>query len=246
MVGKLAITPSPEQSNVDAAIAAVEPGMVSPDGAILEVGPPSSTTVAAFVGQAVKKSGRTSKLTRSKVSGLYATVSVAYENECAGSPAFTKTYTGQILVANRGSKFLRGGDSGSLLLEDVLSSPSAVGLLFAGSSTIAVANPIGEVLGTVGVVGTGATMVGTATAGAVTPAGPMPAIDRARAAQLRNLDVLEQVPDSTGHAIGLDRLGRVVIQVLVESDSPRARAKAPRSIDGVPVEVVVVGRIVAY
>ncbi|HWO58399.1 MAG TPA: hypothetical protein VNN55_12655 [bacterium] len=142
-------------SNVDAAYAAVIPGMVRSDGAILEVGTISASTVAAFVNQAVKKSGRTTGLTRSTVTGLNATISVSYENECAGGSAFTKTYTGQILVGNRSSKFLAGGDSGSLMVEDVATNPRAVGLLFAGSTTIAVANPIDQVLSWVG-----GTMVG--------------------------------------------------------------------------------------
>jgi hypothetical protein len=142
-------------SNVDAAIGPVISGMVRTDGAILEVGAISATTIAATVGQAVKKSGRTTGLTRSSVSGLNATISVAYENECAGGSAFTKTFTGQILVSNRRSGFLAGGDSGSLMVQDVTTNPRAVGLLFAGSSTIAVANPISQVLSFFG-----ATMVG--------------------------------------------------------------------------------------
>ncbi len=133
-------------SNVDAAIAEVIPGMVDESGDILEVGVISSSTVAASVGQKVKKSGRTTGLTRSTVDGLNATISVSYENECAGGSAFTKTFTGQIIIKNRGSKFLAGGDSGSLMVEDASNSPRAVGLLFAGSSTLAVANPINEVL----------------------------------------------------------------------------------------------------
>jgi hypothetical protein len=134
-------------SNVDASSATVISGMVRTDGAILEVGVPSSQTVTASLNQQVKKSGRTTGLTRSSVSGLNATISVSYANECAGGTAFTKTFTGQILVANSLSKFLGSGDSGSLMLEDVSTSPRAVGLLFAGSSSIAVANPIGQVLG---------------------------------------------------------------------------------------------------
>jgi len=133
-------------SNVDAAIAQVITGKVRTDGAILEIGTISSTTIVASINQAVKKSGRTTGLTRSYVNGFNATVSVAYDNECAGGAAFTKTFTGQILVNNRGSKFIAGGDSGSLMVEDVNTNPKAVGLLYAGSSTIAVANPIGQVL----------------------------------------------------------------------------------------------------
>jgi hypothetical protein len=154
-VAKLVKKSSLPNSNVDAAIAEVIPGRVSEDGAILQIGMISSQTIAAVLKQAVKKSGRTTALTRSSVSGLNATVSVSYADECAGGFAFTKTFTGQIVIANRGSKFIAGGDSGSLMVEDVATNPRAVGLLFAGSNTSAIANPIGEVLAFFG-----ATMVG--------------------------------------------------------------------------------------
>jgi hypothetical protein len=142
-------------SNVDAAIAQMISGMVRTDGAILDIGTISATTIGASIGQAVKKSGRTTGLTRSSVTGLNATVSVQYSNECAGGVAFTKTFTGQIVIKNRGSRFLNSGDSGSLMVQDVTTNPKAVGLLFAGSSTSAIANPIDQVLSFLG-----ATMVG--------------------------------------------------------------------------------------
>ncbi len=154
-VATLVKTSSLPGSNVDCSSATIITGMVATNGAILEIGTISATTVAATVGQLVKKSGRTTGLTRSKVSGLNATISVTYENECAGGTAFTKTFTGQILIANSRSKFLAGGDSGSLLVQDVTTNPKAVGLLFAGSTSIAVANPINAVLSFFG-----ATMVG--------------------------------------------------------------------------------------
>src|SRR5262249_27383319 len=133
-------------SNVDAAIARVVPGAVRTDGAILEIGTISAQTRTAGINVAVKKSGRTTGLTRSKISGLNATVKVAYDNECAGGAAFTTTFSGQIVIANSGSAFLNSGDSGSLMVEDIATNPRAVGLLFAGSSTSAIANPIDEVL----------------------------------------------------------------------------------------------------
>jgi hypothetical protein len=146
--------PPASTPNVDCAMAQVRTGMVRTDGAILEIGTLSVQTVAAFVGQLVKKSGRTTGLTRSKVSGLNATVTVGYETECGGT-SFTKTFTGQIVVANKTSKFLNSGDSGSLMVEDITTSPRAIGLLFAGSTSTAIANPIGSVLSNLGV-----TMVG--------------------------------------------------------------------------------------
>jgi len=148
------IYPPNNGSNVDCSIAQVRSGMVRTDGAILEIGTISSSTVAAFVGQGVKKSGRTTGLTRSSVSTINVAVNVGYETECAGT-SFTKSYTGQIIISNKGSRFLDSGDSGSLMVEDVSTNPRAVGLLYAGSSSTAVANPIGQVLSFLG-----ATMVG--------------------------------------------------------------------------------------
>jgi len=144
-------------ANVDAGYAQVIPGMVRTDGAILEVGTLSASTVGASIGQLVKKSGRTTGLSRSSVSALNATINIQYENECAGGPSFVKTFTGQIVIKNRRSGFLNSGDSGSLMVEDLTTNPRAVGLLYAGSNTDAIANPIGAVLSWVG---GGATMVG--------------------------------------------------------------------------------------
>ena len=154
-VGNLVKRSSLPGSNVDCSTAQVVSGMVRTDGAILEIGTISHLTTGAFINQAVKKSGRTTGLSRSSVSGLNATISVTYDNECAGGTAFTKTFTGQIVTKNRASKFLNSGDSGSLMVEDVTTNPRSVGLLYAGSSVDAIANPIDEVLAFLG-----ATMVG--------------------------------------------------------------------------------------
>jgi len=148
-------------SNVDVSVAQVVSGMVNTSGAILEIGTISKNTLNAALRMGVKKSGRTTGLSSSSISGLNATVSVSYENECAGGTAFTKTFTGQLVVSNRGSKFLNAGDSGSLMVENVSTNPRAVGLLYAGSSTSAIANPIGQVLTFLGgALGGTATMVG--------------------------------------------------------------------------------------
>lgn len=154
-VANLVVTSSLPGSNVDASSATIISGQVDESGAILEVGTLSAATVAASIGQDVKKSGRTTGLTRSSVDSLNATVQVAYDDECAGDQVFVKVFSNQIIIQNRGSRFLAGGDSGSLMVEDVDTDPRAVGLLFAGSSSLAVANPIDEVLSFFG-----ATMVG--------------------------------------------------------------------------------------
>jgi hypothetical protein len=146
IVGTLVKVSSLPSSNVDVSVAQASSGSVRSDGSILGIGTISSSTTAAAINLPVKKSGRTTGLSKSKISGLNATINVTYYNECAGGTAFTKTFTGQIVVLNRGQRFLKSGDSGALMVEDVSTNPRAVGLLFAGSSTSAIANPIGQVL----------------------------------------------------------------------------------------------------
>lgn len=229
-------------TNVDAAIAQIDVNMVRGDGSILEIGTISDATVAAKLNQAVKKSGRTTGLTRSKVSGLNATVNVAYDTECAGSARRTATFTGQIMIANRASKFLAGGDSGSLLVEDVATNPRAVGLLFAGSSSIAVANPINEVLDKLNV-----SMVGVSGTTAVQGTEISDAdVAKAKKAQAKHDLQLKRVPGSVGHGIGIGRSGKVVIKVYVEKDTPEARKAIPDSVDGIPVEIEETGKIVPF
>jgi hypothetical protein len=227
------------QFNIDAAIAEVRPGQVSSDGSILEIGTLANTTALAFVGQRVKKSGRTTGLTRSSISSLNATVSVGYTDECAGNN-FTVTYTGQILISNKASRFLNSGDSGSLMVEDAATNPRAVGLLYAGSSSIAVANPIDDVLNHFGVSMVG----GTASASTSTlETGPTSAkgLARAMAIQERHARELLNVPGAVGHAVGAGN--SPVIQILVQELTPRAQAAAPRQLEGIPVVLEEVGEI---
>ena len=235
------------KDNVDAGIAQVVPGAVDATGAILEIGTISSSPIAAAVGQPVKKSGRTTGLTRSSVSGLNATINVGYSDECAGA-SFTAQFTGQILINNKGSRFLAGGDSGSLMVEDVASNPRPVGLLYAGSSSIAIANPIQDVLNKFGV-----TMVGAATSsatGAATGSGAgggaaqAAGLARAMEVQGRHGRDLLGIPGAIGHAVGLG--ASPVIKILVEEITPGAQAAAPRELEGVPVVLEEVGQVRAF
>jgi hypothetical protein len=153
-VGTLVKKRSLATSNTDCAIARVTSGMVRTDGAILGIGTISHYTAAGALNQNVKKSGRTTGTTHSHVSGLNATVTVAFTNECHGG-TYYKTFSGQIVVANPSNSFVNAGDSGSLMVQDTSPNPRAIGLLFAGNNTHAFANPIGQVLSFLG-----ATMVG--------------------------------------------------------------------------------------
>jgi hypothetical protein len=239
MVADLTAWPAFGSANIDAAIAQTRSGQVRTDGSILDIGTIANTTVEASVGQAVKKSGRTTGLTRSSISALNATINVGYTDECAGN-SFTVQYTGQIVISNRGSRFLNSGDSGSLMVEDVAVNPRAVGLLYAGSSSTAIANPIDDVLNYFNV-----SMVGgiASAGGSAQDNGPgsKRGLAAAMAAQQRNSRKLLDVPGAIGHAVGLGN--SPVLKVLVRELTPAAQAAAPRQIDGFPVVLEEVGDV---
>jgi len=130
-------------NTVDAAIAATDVSLLrrsTPSGGY---GTPRSATVAAFIGQGVKKYGRTTFLTFGRVSGINATVLVDYDSG-------TAQFVNQIVVRSS-QAVIRAGDSGSLLVTAGKNKP--VGLLFAGNSNgrIGIANPIDLVLNAFGV-----------------------------------------------------------------------------------------------
>lgn len=90
----------------------------------------------------VMKYGRTTKLTRGRITGINATVDICYEVLvifCVKSARFTD----QIVIGQSG--FSGGGDSGSLIVADNIDR-NPVALLFAGSSTETIANRIDLVL----------------------------------------------------------------------------------------------------
>ena len=137
-----------EGTNVDCAIAEVMPGTVDPMGSILEVGVLSSQTLDAYIGLLVKKSGRTTGLTRGSVTSINGNFTIGGSDECGGEST-TAYYTGQIVITGR--KISNSGDSGSLVVEDVTTNPRAVALLFAGGRNTAICNPIDDVLSYLGV-----------------------------------------------------------------------------------------------
>lgn len=140
--------------NVDAGLAQVAAGEVDTSGNILDLGlagansiaaaPPSSTTAVESVGLNVAKSGRTTGLTCSTVSSILTTVTVDYDSTCGGPVGFSSTFINQIIINNTGGGFAAPGDSGALIVTTDQARP--VGLLFAGTSTTAVANPIRDVI----------------------------------------------------------------------------------------------------
>jgi len=132
---------------IDAAIASTTTGLLHNATPSDGYGTPKSATAAAYINQKVKKYGRTTGLTKGQVYAINATVNVGYSSG-------TALFVGQIIITP--GSFSAGGDSGSLVVVDGKGRNKAddrkpVGLLFAGSATMTVANPIDDVLAHFGV-----------------------------------------------------------------------------------------------
>ena len=107
-------------------------------------GSPRSETMEATLGMRVQKYGRTTGHTVGRVTGINAIIDVNYRTG-------TARFEGQILITD--GSFSTGGDSGSLIVSKGLLAADRrpVGLLFAGSPTNTIANPIDLVLDRFGV-----------------------------------------------------------------------------------------------
>ena len=118
-----------------------------PDG----YGTPGTNVLAAAYGNKVMKSGRTTGFTSGKIIGIGATLNVGY------GEAGVALFEGQIIIDP--GTFSAGGDSGSLIVHSKSTKGKRVdpdigkpvGLLFAGSQTVTIANPIDVVLTRFGV-----------------------------------------------------------------------------------------------
>ena len=134
---------SPLGSNVDAAVAQLRPGLMDSTGSIEDIGVPGSSVVNPSVGLGVAKSGRTTGFTTGTISSINTSVNVQYTRDCGGGKKFLVSYTNQVVINS--STFSAGGDSGSLIVTNN-AQHNPVALLFAGSSSSTIGNPIGEVL----------------------------------------------------------------------------------------------------
>ena len=132
---------STEANNViDAAIALTTTGNLSNATPSDGYGTPASATITAAVGMNVMKYGRTTGETKSQISAINATLNIRYG-------AGTARFVDQIIIS--GGKFSDGGDSGSLIITE--SGLNPVALLYAGSQTTTIGNPIDAVLARFGV-----------------------------------------------------------------------------------------------
>ena len=245
---------APLGSNVDAAIAALRSGAMNSTGSIEDIGVPCSNIVNATVGMSVQKSGRTTGHTTGSVSSVNTSVNVQYQKSCGMGKKFTVSYTGQVVITP--GSFSAGGDSGSLIVtNDANKNP--VGLLFAGSSSSTIANPIGQVLTRLNTaLGGGRTLSfvgnsgcgGVSTAAARSDRGPSrDSIDFATSAmRTREKNILaKQGVIGVGVGSADENADEAVIVVYVDATSG-ATPSLPRRINGVRVKRVYTEPFIAY
>jgi hypothetical protein len=244
----------PLSSNVDASIAQLRPGMMDSTGFIEDIGVISSSVRSPAVGLGVQKSGRTTGHTTGTISSINATVSIKYPTDCGGNKGPTFTFTNQVVVG--GSGFSAGGDSGSLIVSTGIC-PQPVALLFAGSSTSTIGNPIGQVLTRLSAaLGSTVSFVGVScTASPETQsllADRMPelseeAITFATDIKERNENMLLARRSVIGVGIGAadDNPAEAVIVVYVDETTGK-KPRLPKRINGVRVKTVFTDTFVAY
>ena len=252
-------------TNVDAAIAQIVPGAVDTSGNILllgatatggtpDAGPPhQGRGIAATIGEGVAKSGRTTGLTCSTVAVIDLQTSVSYQTQCNGGTTFEVTYKNQISISGGG--FSAGGDSGSLIVDDSMADP--VALLYGGSDTETVGNPVADVLAALAdQQGNQASFVGSTSthqvigcslaAGAAKAAARRPTIvvneaSITQAQRARDLHAPELLGNPYISAVGvtasMDRPGEAAVLIVVD---PEQKVTAlPATIEGVGTRIVV-------
>ncbi len=213
--------------------------------------PHAGSGVSATVNMGVAKSGRTTGLTCSTVMAVNTNTSVQYTENCDGTgTSFTVLYDNQVDVA--GGDFSGEGDSGSLVVTQSTADP--VGLLYGGSDTDTVANPVAPVLSFFASGGNSVTFVGSTAhqvLGCTLPTAPQSASKTAQAASLA-ADVMQRAyavrdahgPELLAHpevqAVGVgasyDNPAEAAIVFFVTRGQPHT--DLPEQVDGIRTRIV--------
>jgi hypothetical protein len=252
------------ESNIDAALAQIVPGTIDASGAILDLGVPGPSSIAAAapsatleapaLGLAVAKTGRTTGLTCSTVSSINGTMSVDFASFCGGPTLFTSKFVGQVVIND--SSFSGLGDAGSLIVTTANARP--VALLFAGDGTNTLANPIQDVISvfssparppvTLNIVGGDDHLVSCQPMAAVPGVTQVPPLvaasalsvqERQRGESVRSVSATQLMHDPAVKAVELsasqDSPGEASLEVRV---SGALQAPIPAAINGVRTRVV--------
>jgi len=235
--------------NVDCAVAALRSGTMNTQGSIQDIGTISSVVKAPAVGLAVTKSGRTTGHTTGTISSINTSVSVQYQPTCGSGRKINYSYTNQVVINS--STFSAGGDSGSLIVSN--NSPTChqpVALLFAGSSTTTIGNPIGEVLSKLSTkLGTTVSFVGgtcSAQPGGQELQVPQQALDRANGILEQNRHNLMSKPAVIGVGLGAleDNFSPAIVVYVDKTNA--VKPQLPAHVDNVPVRTIMTDPFIAY
>jgi hypothetical protein len=233
-------------NDVDAALAEIVPGMVSRRGRIIDIGRPGQP-IEPVIGMRVKKSGRTTGKTFGRIVAINVSVNVELPRHCGDDHGDNARFIDQFIVNSTTTRqFIDSGDSGSLVVKRRKTCPPAVGLLFAGDDQgNATVNRISNVLSTfqVSVVGCSATATATATEASSLDMNRLnSAVIQAEEIRQRHEDELFRIPGVVGVGIGetIEGAANAGIVVFVQKKSQTAASSTaiPRTLDQVPVRVI--------
>jgi hypothetical protein len=237
-------------NNVDAALAATRTNQVKTNGEILGVGVPASSTATPTISRGVAKAGRTTGLTCGSIGSINTDVNVQYQKGCNKGKKFVISYADQVVINS--SSFSAGGDSGSLIVTSDTAEP--VALLFAGSSSTTIGNPIQDVTNALGV-----TFVGgkthevncTGGTSASVPGGRQIGISQsefvhANIAKQRNVRSLFGDPAIQGVGIGEDPDNPGLAALVIYVEEGRAHGRIPAEIEGIKTITIMTDRFRAY
>jgi hypothetical protein len=233
-------------ANVDAALSIARAGMVDTSGYILDIGVPRSAPQNATVGLPVMKSGRTTGFTTGTVTSINTSVSIQYQRGCNSGRKFTVSFTNQIVTGAMSA----GGDSGSVLYSND-GSPNPVGLLYAGSSSTTIYNPVQHVINAFSAGGNSFSFVGTAGLEADETIdklrlGPGPEeLELALQVKVENEAALLRIPGVLGVGIGAAEDNPLEAAIVVYFDVSRT-LRLPPVIDGFRVRVILTDEIVSH
>jgi hypothetical protein len=197
----------------------------------------------------VMKSGRTTGFTTGTITATDVSVSIQYQKGCNAGKKFTITFTNQIATTNMSA----GGDSGSLLVSDD-GSPNPVGLLYAGSSSVTIHNPIQDVVNAFTAGGHTFSFAGNSCGGAAA-AGEAVAVARpsdddlnaALQVKVEHENDLFRIPGVLGVGLGAAEDDPEAAAIVVFFESPRGVAPKtlPTELEGTKVRVILTDTIVA-
>jgi hypothetical protein len=218
-------------------------------GFIEDIGIPSSTVRDPSVGLSVAKSGRTTGFTTGTIGSVDTNVSVQYQAGCGQGKKFVVSYTNQVVINS--TTFSAGGDSGSLIVTND-GSHNPVALLFAGSSTTTIGNPIREVLTKVGVaLGSTVSVAGVAQGPSIETLVDnglvLQEVESAKEVKKRHEQDLMSRPGVIGLGVGraVDNPGAPALVIYIDRGAGRV-PDLPARVENLRLRVVLTDQFVAY